>query len=181
MRKTRFLGAATAALALLGAVGLSQIQRMDSLEQMMDLADNAVVGVITNHHVFRVDHPIDGPELYFTTITIEGRLVGTETDATVDVTFLGGFIDEENGVHNSEMPSYEETKPGRQVVAFYKWQDDLGGEVSGNGLTCGHGGVYRMEPWSKGTMVYGRGKGYAISRNTTLSDLDAQMADIQKR
>ena len=35
--------------------------------------DGAVYGEITARTVFRVDDRVQGPELYFTTLTIEGR------------------------------------------------------------------------------------------------------------
>ncbi len=180
MSKTRFLGPAAAALALLGAVGLSQIKEM-TLPEMVAEADHAVYGEITASRVFVVDHPVDGPELYFTTITIEGRLVGKDTPVTVDVTFQGGFIDEEHGVHNSEAPVADDVKIGNRVVAFYKWLDDMGGGVAANALMCAHGGIFRTMDGPRGTVVLGRGKGYAVSSNRTIETLDTQVRSLDKR
>ena len=42
------------------------------LDTIVDEMTGAVYGEITDRQVFRVDDPIDGPELYFTTLTIEG-------------------------------------------------------------------------------------------------------------
>ncbi len=179
MRKTRFLGTAAAALALLGAVGLSQIKEM-TLPEMVAEADHAVYGEISAQNVFVVDHPVDGPELYFTTITIEGRLVGAETPVTVDVTFQGGFIDDEHGVYNSEAPAADDVKVGNRVVAFYKWLDNMGGDVAANALMCAHGGVYRTMDGPKGTVVLGRGKGYAVSANTKIEALDAKVSQLKR-
>ena len=167
-------------LALLGAVGLSQIKEM-TLPEMVADADHAVYGEITKSHVFVVDHPVDGPELYFTTLTIEGRLVGDQTPVTVDVTFQGGFIDDERGVYNSEAPAADDVKIGNRVVAFYKWMDDMSGGVSANALMCAHGGLYRTMDGPKGTVVLGRGNGYAISSNRKVEALDLQVRNLEKR
>jgi len=181
MIKTRFLSAAAAALALLSAVGLSQIVETDLAGMMKSYADGAVVGEITKQKVFRVDHPTDGQELYFTTITIEGRAVGEKTKTTVDVTFSGGFIDPEHGAYNSESPAADDVKVGNRVVAFYKWQADYGAGRSGNSLSCAHGGLYRTVEGTKDTLILGRGKGYAVSQNTKLGALDTKVASLRKR
>ncbi|MEW6072933.1 MAG: hypothetical protein AB1726_10140 [Planctomycetota bacterium] len=178
MRKTRFLGAA-AALTLLGAIGVSQIKSM-TLAEMVTEADNAVYGEITSQHVFVVDHPVDGPELYFTTLSIDGRLVGAGTPVSVEVTFRGGFLDDEHGVFNSEAPAADDVKVGNRVVVFYKWLDDMGGGVAANALMCAHGGLYRTMDGPKGTVVLGRGKGYAISSNTKVEKLDEQVRSIKR-
>ncbi len=180
MRKMRFLSASAAALALLGAIGLSQIKEM-TLPEMVTEADSAVFGEITKSHVFVVDHPVDGPELYFTTLTIEGRTIGDDTPVTVDVTFQGGFIDEEHGVYNSEAPAADDVKIGNRVVAWYKWQDDISGGVAANALMCAHGGLFRTMDGPTGTVVLGRGKGYAISNNRKVEKLDAQVSSLRKR
>ncbi|MCZ6782521.1 MAG: hypothetical protein O7G30_04340, partial [Proteobacteria bacterium] len=56
------------ALAGFLPLALAQIERL-TLEQMVSKTDNAVVAEIVGKRVFVVDHPIDGPELYFTTLT----------------------------------------------------------------------------------------------------------------
>jgi hypothetical protein len=180
MRKMRILGAGAAALALLSAIGLSQIKEM-TLAEMVAEADGAVYGEITGSHVFVVDSPVDGPELYFTTLTIEGRMVGTDTLVTKEVTFQGGFIDDEHGVYNSEAPAADDVKIGNRVVAFTKWQDDICGGVPGNALMCAHGGLYRTMDGPSGTMVLGRGEGYAISTNRRIEKLDSQVRTLKKR
>ena len=97
------------ALAAAGTVGLAQIERL-TLDQMVQKTDNAVAGTIVKSKVFRVDHPIDGPELYFTTLTIRGKSLFDSSPLQVDVTFPGGFISETEGVWNSEAPTADEIK-----------------------------------------------------------------------
>jgi len=164
-------GALVAASTLVAA----QIERLD-LKQMVSKADDAVFGTITRSQVVRVDSPNNGPEHYFTTLTIAGRsLKGDGRDLTVDVTFAGGFIDAENGVHNSEAPAADDAKVGNRVVAFYKWTDNMGGGFAANALYAAHGGLYRTIEARKGTVVLGRGDGYAVPQNITLSELDSQI------
>ena len=57
----------------------------------------------------------------------------------------------------------------------------MGGEVAANALMCAHGGIYRTMDGPKGTMVLGRGNGYAISSNRSIETLDGQVRSIQKR
>lgn len=169
-----------AALLVAATLGTAQIERLD-LNQMVEKADNAVFGTIVNKQVIRIDHPVDGPELYFTILTIEGRSLRDDKDLTVDVTFKGGFIDEEHGVNNSEAPSADDTRIGTRVVAFYKWSDNLGGQLAGNGLYAAHGGLFRTQEARGKTFVLGRGEGYAISKNLEVSELRSSVAAIVNR
>jgi hypothetical protein len=169
------------ALAVLGAfvVSSAQIERL-TLEQMVSKADNAIVGEITKKEVIRIDHPVDGPELYYTHLTIEGRsLIDGILDTTV-VTFAGGFINEEEGVWNSEAPSAADTKIGNRVVAFYAFSENMGGDLAGNALYAAHGGLYRTVASRRGTVVLGRGEGYAIENNIKLKGLDSRITAIDK-
>lgn len=170
-----------AALAVVAgaAVGGAQIERL-TLSQMVEKTDGAVVAEITGHHVFRVDHPIDGPELYYTTLTLEGTSLSDGTPIVVDVTFPGGFIDEENGAHNSEAPSQDDIALGNVVVAFYQWSDNMGGDVAANALYASHGGLYRTVEGPSGTVALGRGDGYAIDNNVKVSTLRTAVQTIEK-
>ena len=159
------------------ALGTAQIERLD-LSQMVSKTDNAVFGTITNKDVIRIDHPKDGPELYFTTLTIEGRSLRNDEAVTVDVTFAGGFIDSEHGVHNSEAPSADDVRVGNRVVAFYKWVDNMGGDLAGNALYAAHGGLFRTFEARNGTVVQGRGEGYAVPTNVGLAALKQQIVTL---
>jgi hypothetical protein len=171
---------AAAALAAASILGTAQIERLD-LTQMVSKADNAVVGKIVEREVIRIDHPVDGPELYYTHLTIDGRSLVDGEKLSVVVTFAGGFIDDENGVWNSEAPTAEETAVGKNVVAFYQWTDNMGGDLAANALYAAHGGLYRTVEGRTGTVVQGRGEGYAVANNIKLGDLDAQITKISQQ
>jgi hypothetical protein len=174
MKLTTKLWLSLAALAATMALGSAQIERLD-LATMVAKTDNAVYGQITGKKVFRIDHPVDGPELYFTTLTIDGSSLRDGKHLTVDVTFPGGFINEKEGVYNSEAPSADDTKLGSDVVAFYKWTDRTSGDLACNQLYASHGGLYRTVAGANGPVVMGRGDGYAVSKNLRVSDLESSV------
>jgi hypothetical protein len=175
MKNKGFVGLAALAVAFC-AVAAAQIRSL-SLEEMVELADGAILGTIVDTEVFRVDDPVDGPELYYTTLTIEGRSLVDDTPSTLQVTFHGGFISDTEGVYNSEAPAKDDVLIGNTVTAFYQWQDNMGGGVSANALTAAHGGLYRV---LGGTFVLGRGEGYAIVNNITSEDLGASLARLYR-
>jgi hypothetical protein len=180
MRTSKLALPLTAAALLVAAtLGTAQIERLD-LSQMVSKADNSVFGTIVNKQVIRIDHPDDGPELYFTTLTIEGHSLRNDENLTVDVTFSGGFVDAEHGVNNSEAPSADDIRVGNRVVAFYKWSDNLGGHLAGNGLYAAHGGLFRTVENRGRTVVLGRGEGYAIPTNVEFTKLKSDVVEIVK-
>jgi len=166
------LGLSTLLLAALGAGAPAQIKSF-TLEEMIHTADQAIYGQILGSRVFRVDSPVDGEGLFFTTITIQGRTLADGRATTVDVTFRGGFLDETDGVFNSEAPAADDVKVGRRVVAFYRWSDDIGGGVGANALMAAHGGLYRTVDGPRGPAVLGRGLGYAITSNRYVAQLES--------
>jgi hypothetical protein len=168
-----------AALVATAAPSAAQVERLN-LEQMVARADDAIYGTITEKHVIRIDHPKDGPELYFTSLTIEGRSLRSDRPLTVTVWFGGGFVDATHGVWNSEAPKADDQKVGNRIVAFYKWVSNMGGDHSGNALYAWHAGLFRTFEATKGVIVQGRGDGYAIQFNVTLADLRQQIAQAAK-
>ena len=166
-----------AALSAVAVLGTASIERLD-LNQMVQRSDDAVVGTIVARNVIRIDHPVDGPELYFTSITVEGRSLTTNQPTSVDMWFGGGFVNETDGVFNSEAPSMDDQKVGNQVVAFYKFEENMGGDLSGNALMCWHGGLYRTFESRNATIVQGRGDGFAIGQNVRLDALDQQVKTL---
>ena len=166
-----------AALLVAATLGTAQIERLD-LSQMVSKADNAVFGTIVNKEVIRIDHPEDGAELYFTTLTVEGQSLKTGENLTVDVVFSGGFVDADHGVNNSEAPSADDTRIGNRVVAFYKWSTNLGGQLAGNGLYAAHGGLFRTFENRGRTVVQGRGEGYAVPENVEYTKLKSDVTTL---
>jgi hypothetical protein len=172
MNRPARLVLSTLLLATLGAGASAQI-RSFTLEEMVKAADQAIYGQIIGSRAFRVDSPVDGEGLYFTTITIQGRTLADGRATTVDVTFRGGFLSPTDGVFNSEAPAADDVKVGRRVVAFYRWADDIGGGVGANALMAAHGGVYRTVEGPRGPAVLGRGEGYAIASNRQIAHLES--------
>lgn len=168
--------ASAVALTALGLAGTAQIERLD-LPTMVAKTDNCVFGTIVDKHVVRIDHEVDGPELYFTTLTIEGRSLETDAPLTVDVSFPGGFVSPTEGVRNSEAPSNDDIQIGNQIVAFYKHSENMGGDFAGNALYASHGGLFRAFE-RNGTIIQGRGEGYALPVNVRLPELKTQVTAL---
>ncbi len=167
--------------ALLFSASSSAKIKALTLPEMVSLADGAVVGQITKREVFRVDHPIDGAELFYTNLSVEGRSLINGEPQTVQVTFRGGFIDSQNGAFNSEAPQEHEVALGQEVVVFHAWVENMGGDVSAQALLGGHGGLFTVS--SNGNdekIVLGRGVGYPVSKNVALDELDSEITRLAK-
>ena len=167
-------------LAALQPAPQAQVVRLD-LTQMLEQTDDCVFGRIEARRVLRIDHPVDGPGLYFTTLTVVGRSLVSEEDVRVDVTYAGGFVDERNGVFNSEAPSEDEVRLGTEVVVFHGWSSNLGGDLAGQALWGSHGGLYPCRTNRAGeTIVLGRGVGYPIDANTSLESLASEVREQRR-
>lgn len=170
-----FLAAALGCTALLSTPSSAKIKAM-TLPEMVSLADDAVVGQITQREVFRIDHPVDGPELYYTTLSIQGRSLVNGSEKSVQVIFPGGFIDSTNGVFNSEAPEEHEVAVGKEVLVFHGYIKNMGGDVAGEALLGSHGGLFSVVSNGKGEkIVLGRGLGFPVSENVRLDDLDEEI------
>ena len=170
---------AGAMLAAIGTQGEAQILRLD-LQQMVTQTDGAIYGTIEAKETIRIDHPIDGPELYYTTLTIQGTSLETGEKTTVNVSYAGGFINEVQGVYNSEAPEADVTKVGQEVLAFHKWTDNMGGDFASHAIYAAHGGIYPTFKDARGqVIVQGRGDGYAIPANIHLSRLTQNVQQFE--
>lgn len=172
----RTLAATAAALACSASLATAQVRAL-TLPEMVNESDQAVYGEITSKRVQKIVAE-DGRELFFTTLTVEGRLMHDATPITVEVAFPGGFIGDE-GYWHSESPSADETRVGTRIVAFYKWFAGMGEAHSANWLYANHGGLYRTVDGPRGTMVLGRGESYAVSKNLALDDLEASVTKLR--
>lgn len=174
----------TAVLAVLFALqlvvpapaALARIEDM-SLREMVRHCDDAVYAEIVDRHVFRVEER-GGGHLYFTRLTLEGQSLHDGVAIRVDVLFHGGFIDEENGVFNSEAPPADDTAVGTRAVVFYRWVEDLGGGVAGNALFAAHGGLFRTVQGPQGAVALGRGQNYALDSNVQVNTLRTAVPGI---
>jgi hypothetical protein len=165
--------------ALASVLCAAQIERLD-LGQMVARTDDAVRGRIVASEVIRIDHPTDGPELYYTHLTVEGTSLHDGRPVSTRVTFPGGFLTREQGVHNSEAPRADEIRIGNEVIVFYKWVENLGGDLAANALYASHGGIYQVAKARRGEVVLGKGDGYAIAANVALTDLRSQIGALLK-
>ena len=164
--------------ASFGTLGVhAQVRSLD-LSEMVAVSDRGVYGQIVSKRVSRVD-AADGRVLYFTTMTIEGRHLSDGTPVRIDVSYPGGFVSEEEGYWHSESPGNEETRVGSHIVAFYKWFNGMGEAHATNWLYANHGGLYQTVEGPKGSMVLGRGQGYAVSKNVRVTDLEASVKQIR--
>lgn len=172
---------ASVALALLALAPqpAAKIERL-TLPELVRKSDDAVLGRIERVEVQRLDHPSDGPDLFYTTLWIAGRSVRTGAELTQPVTFAGGTLPDGTGAWNSEAPSADDIRVGNRVVAFHKWSDNLGGGKAAHALYAAHGGLYRVMETRKGEFVLGRGEGYALDRNRTLAELERELAELVK-
>ena len=170
---------ATALSLVLGsALCWASIEKL-TLPQMVQRIDNAIYGEILAKRVEAVALPDGSGEMFFTTLTIKGNSVLNNAASTVEVSYPGGFLDEEHGVFNSEEPSADDVRIGNRVVAFYKWSPDMGGGFASNALYASHGGLFRTFVSRKGeTIVQGRGPGYAVATNQVLSGLEKQAQEL---
>ena len=155
----------------------AQVKAMD-LTEMVGVCDHGVYGQIIGKKVSRVDAE-DGRILYYTTMTIEGRMLADGTPIKIDVSYPGGFVSEEEGYWHSESPGDDETKVGSHIVAFYKWFNGMGEAHTTNWLYANHGGLYQSVEGPQGSMVLGRGKGYAVSKNIRVTDLEKAVKQIR--
>ncbi len=179
-RRPRLISIAASALTLVlgSALCWASIEKL-TLPQMVQRIDNAIYGEILSKQVTAVALPDGSGEVFFTTLTIKGTSILNGAQSTVEISYPGGFIDEENGVYNSEEPSADDVRLGNRVVAFYKWSADMGGGFASNALYASHGGLFRTFVSRKGqTIVQGRGTGYAVAANQLLTGLEKQAKDL---
>jgi len=171
MKKHKFLLAGLA-LAVAGAIGQAQIKQL-SLKEMTNQTDNGVIGTIVASRVVDQGNEVDGFGLYYTIFTVEGQSIFDGRKITVDIASRGGWIDKERGIGcwDSEAPQASEIAVGKEVLAYYFWSENIGRGVGANMLYASHGSLFRTAKSPTGTVVLGRGEGYAIDKNIKLESL----------
>ena len=175
-RSLQLLGAA--ALACVAATTYVQASiESFTLETMLARVDNAVVGKIVDRHVFKATDPVDGT-MYFTTITVEGNSLLDGAPMTLPVTYYGGWINEDEGSTTSVTPEASETALGKNVIAFYIENDEMGYGVGGNQLFAMHGGLFQVVQRRSKVLALGKGQGFAIDANIEMSKLRGRTQKI---
>lgn len=153
--------------------------RSFNLQTMLTASEGAVAGRIESRSV-REATAADGGLIYFTTLRVVGTDLASGESRSVDVVYVGGFLDAERGSFSSTAPPSHQTVVGREVVAFHHRSDDLGGGFGGEALVGGRSGLFTTFRSRKGaSIVQGRGAGHAVERNLTLEDLRAQVLENQ--
>jgi hypothetical protein len=162
-----------------GVAPQAQIKRL-SLEEMTTLTDNAIIGTVIARRVEDHSSERHGFGIYYTVLTIQGESLYTGRKTTVEVVKRGGWLDKGRGIGSwdSEAPSDEETALGKRIVAYYFWNEDIGAGKGANMLYASHGSMFRTVEGPTGTVVMGRGTGYAISKNMSLKSLEKATAAI---
>ena len=180
MKKHKFLLAGLA-LAIAGAVGQAQIKRL-SLVEMTNETDNGVLGTIVASRVIDLGNEVDGYGLYYTILTLEGESIFDGRKITVDIASRGGWIDKERGIGcwDSEAPQASEIAVGKEVLAYYFWSENIGRGVGSNILYASHGSLFRTAKSPTGTVVLGRGDGYAIDKNIQVGTLRTATRTIRE-
>ena len=169
-------------VALGGVAPQAQIKRLD-LEQMTTRADHGIIGRVISRRVEDHGSERHGFGLYYTVLTIQGESLYNGRKMTVEVVKRGGWIDKERGIGSwdSEAATDGETALGKRIVAYYKWVDDLGAGRGANIFYASHGSMFRTVEGPTGTVVMGRGNGYAINKNTSLTSLRKATAAILEK
>lgn len=176
MKRSLQLVGAALACAVASTLAVASIRSL-TLEEMLVQVDNAVVGEIVDSHVFRADDPVHGT-MYFTTITVDGTSLVDGAPLEVGVTFLGGWIDENEGTTTSVTPDPNEVAVGKRVVAFYAYTDDMGYGVAANQMIASHGGVFPLVQRRSKVLALGKGQGFAIDQNVELAKLRTRVDKI---
>ncbi|MBC8369367.1 MAG: hypothetical protein H8E25_05175 [Planctomycetes bacterium] len=173
MKLLRWL-TATAAILLLVQGGNACIEGLD-LQKMVAKTDVAVHGTITNVRTVKFT-PENDDRLIYTILTIEGTSLYDNKPLSIDAAFLGGTFEGESMMVTS-MPAPSEYRLGNDVVVF-------SGEVQGWGpdvdrcVYASMGGIFRTVDSRNGKVVLGKGKGFAVEDNQTVSILANNIAKL---
>jgi hypothetical protein len=174
MKTLRWLLAA-ALTVLLVQGGSACIEELD-LAKMISKTDSAVSGTITDVRTVRFV-PEGDDRLIFTILTIEGEDLYTGNSTTVEAAFLGGTF-EDDSMTVTSMPAPSEYRLGNDVVVFRGAVEGWGPEID-HAVYAAMGGIFRTVDTRKGTVVLGKGEGFAVEGNIRVADLKTEIASIQ--
>lgn len=171
MNRSTFASAAIA-FGIATAVAASASVISLTLREMLERADSAVLGRVTNRAIWHGTHPAFPDGIDYTTITVEGEDLVQGKTLKRDITYLGS-----DAMPVSEMPASNETKVGTRALFFSKAVgSEWGGRSGLNSLIAAQNGVFRVEAGPKGEVVLGKGEGAAIESNLFVADVRKQVA-----
>lgn len=171
MRKAFWLGSALAGLVLAGTTAYACIEALD-LNKMVSKTDVAVRGTITNVRTVKYTPPGDD-RIVYTLVTVEGEDLYTGQPRTIEAGFVGGSFGGDSMMVTS-MPAPADYRVGSKVVAFSAPVQGWGPEVS-RCLYASYGGLFKEISTKNGSVVLGKGDGFAIEKNVAVDDLRAQI------
>ena len=175
MKTLRWLLAA-AMTVLLVQGGSACIEELD-LAKMVSKTDSAVHGTITDVRTVRFV-PEGDDRLIYTILTIQGEDLYTGKTATMEAAFLGGTFEDDSMMVTS-MPAPSEYRLGNDVVVFRGAVEGWGPEID-HAVYAAMGGIYRTIDTKKGTVVLGKGEGFAVENNVRVGDLKSEMTRLQE-
>ena len=174
MKTLRWLLAA-AMTVLLVQGGSACIEELD-LASMVAKTDSAVHGTITDVRTVRFV-PEGDDRLIFTILTIEGKDLYTGNATTTEAAFLGGTFESDSMMVTS-MPAPSEYRLGNDVVVFRGAVEGWGPEID-HAVYAAMGGIFRTIETKKGTVVLGKGEGFAVESNLLVSNLVREISNLQ--
>ncbi|KAA3605191.1 MAG: hypothetical protein DWQ01_21620 [Planctomycetota bacterium] len=148
------------------------IEALD-LAKMVDRTDTAVRGTITDVRTVKYTPPGDD-RLIYTILTIEGEDLFTGKERTLEAAFLGGTYEGDSMMVTS-MPAASDYRLGNKVVVFSAPVEGWGPEID-RCVYAAMGGIFKEVATKKGPVFLGKGEGFAIDQNMSLSQLQAGIA-----
>lgn len=170
MSTLRWLSGAAVALLLVQA-GRACIEELD-LGKMVAKTDLAIQGTITDVHSVKYT-PEGDDRLIYTVLTVEGEDLYSGEQVTHEVAFLGGTFEGETMTVTS-MPAPSEYRLGNEVVVFSGPVEGWGPDVD-RCVYAAMGGIFRTVDTKNGTVVLGKGEGFAVEGNVLAVDLKSQI------
>lgn len=163
---------AVAGGAFFAAAALASVVSLD-LRQMLERADSAVIGTVTEKKTWEGTIANYPAALDFTTIVVDGEDLVSGKTIKREITYLGS-----DAKPVSEMPAEAETRVGTRALFFsVAMPGDWGGRQNQNSLVAAQNGVFHIEGGPKGDVVIGKGKGAAVDTNIFESELRKNVTD----
>ncbi len=153
---------AVSAAALLAIPVTAAIKAM-TLQELMEITQDAVRGKIVARDTVRLDHPWENA--LYTRLTVEGESLRSGEKGTFQVVFHGSHSrDDWYGI--SSMPTLQDSRLGGDAVLFFGEHPMLPGQK----VVFNLAGLYRVEAGFGEPVLVGKGEGMAFPENTRMVD-----------